>query len=42
METTIPRSILLKRGGEQLEETVWGEIRIKAMLDLFGEMQEFV
>ena len=37
---TIPRSILLKRG-EQIEETIWGEIRIKAMLDLFEELQEF-
>ena len=37
---TIPRSILLKRG-EQIEETIWGEIRIKAMLNLFEELQEF-
>ncbi|KAI9780191.1 MAG: uracil DNA glycosylase [Candelina submexicana] len=40
MVETIPRSILLKRG-EQIEETVWGEIRIEAMLDLFEELQEF-
>ena len=40
MVETIPRSILLKRG-EQIEETVWGEIRIKAMLNLFEELQEF-
>ena len=40
MVETIPRSILLKRG-EQIDETVWGEIRIKAVLDLFEELHEF-
>lgn len=40
MVETIPRSILLKRG-EQIEETIWGEIRIKAMLNLDEELQEF-
>ena len=37
---TILRSILLKRK-EQTEETVWGEIRIEAVLDLYGEVEEF-
>ena len=37
---TVPRSIFLKRG-EQIEETVWGEIRRKAVLNLFEELQEF-
>lgn len=36
----IPRAILLKRK-EQIEETTWGEIRIKAMLNLDEELQEF-
>ena len=40
MVETIPRSILLKRE-EEIEETVWGEIRIKAMLNLFEELQEY-
>lgn len=40
MVENIRRSILLKRG-EQKEETVWGEIRIKAMLNLYEELQEF-
>ena len=40
MVETIPRSILLKRG-QEIEETVWGEIRIKAMLNLSEELQEF-
>ena len=40
MVETIPRSILLKRG-QEIEETVWGEIRIKPMLNLFEELQEF-
>ena len=34
MVETIPRSILLKRG-EQIDETTWGEIRIKAVLYSF-------
>ena len=40
MVETIPKSILLKRG-EEVGETVWGEIRIKAALDLFNELREF-
>jgi len=40
MVETIPRLILLKRE-EQIEETIWGEIRIKAMLNLDEELQEF-
>ena len=40
MVETIPRSILLKRG-QEIEDTVWGEIWVKAMLNPFEELQEF-
>lgn len=40
MVETVPRSILLKLG-EHLPETTWGKIRIKAVLNLFDELEEF-
>ena len=40
MVETIPRLILLKRG-QEVGETVWGEIRVKAALDIWDELREF-
>lgn len=40
MVETIPRSILMARG-EEIEETIWGQLRIKAKMDLFEGLEEY-